>query len=73
MDPNATLALLLDAISEGDIAAASEHSEDLACWLEKGGFVPLVSADDTIRLLTAPAFIFRACFGDNHTDTLETV
>lgn len=66
MDPNATLTMLLDAISAGDIVAVSEHAEELACWLEKGGFVPLVSADDTIRLLTAPAFILRMLCGSNH-------
>lgn len=40
MDPDAALALLLDAIAGGDTMTAAEHFEDLTQWLNRGGFPP---------------------------------
>lgn len=40
MDPDATLAALLNAFRDNDRDAAAEHIEALAAWLAKGGFMP---------------------------------
>jgi len=39
MDPQACLKLILECT---DKVRASEHCEDLACWLRRGGFRPVV-------------------------------
>lgn len=44
MDPEATYRELLDAISEGDNGAAVEHAGNLAGWLRRGGFPPVVDS-----------------------------
>lgn len=40
MDPTATLRLLVNALTMGDIDAAREHFADLDAWLSRGGFPP---------------------------------
>jgi hypothetical protein len=40
MDPNAAILLLIDAIRESDHEATEEHADNLAAWIEKGGFPP---------------------------------
>ncbi len=40
MDPEATLACLLQAILEREPEAIREYAETLAHWYEKGGFTP---------------------------------
>ena len=40
MDPDACLALLLDAFRDGDREAAYGPLEDLLDWIAKGGFLP---------------------------------
>jgi hypothetical protein len=40
MDPDATLARLLEAAAEGNADEVREAAEDLATWLERGGFPP---------------------------------
>lgn len=40
MDPDATLALLLDAFRDADREAAWEHLEVLYDWLTRGGAMP---------------------------------
>lgn len=49
MDPNATLARLIEAACKGHNLELLEIAEDLADWLEKGGFPPDLSAIDQIR------------------------
>ena len=40
MDPHATLIDLLRAILEGDTDALRERADDLAAWIDKGGYRP---------------------------------
>ena len=40
MDPNACLARFLRSFRDGDFADASEAADDLAQWLQSGGFPP---------------------------------
>ena len=42
MDPQTCLFELLEAIEGGDSEAAAEHCENLAEWINKGGFLPTV-------------------------------
>lgn len=56
MDPNACLVLIAAALEEGNYVAAAEHAEDLAAWLEKGGFAP-----DWERLPLATEFYNLSC------------
>jgi hypothetical protein len=42
MDPEATYRDLLEAIAEGDMEGAANHASDLAQWLRRGGFAPVV-------------------------------
>ena len=46
MDPNAALAMIIEAAIDGDPDKLREHAEALAEWLERGGFVP---ADPFVR------------------------
>jgi hypothetical protein len=50
MDPNATLARLIDAIQEGDWEEALAASQDLTDWLLCGGFMPTITADQMVIL-----------------------
>ena len=43
MDPQACLAELLEAVRDCDLDLARERLFDLATWIEKGGFCPLVT------------------------------
>ncbi len=47
MDPNATLTLLLEALANRDSSAAQQAASDLAEWLNKGGFLPIVREVET--------------------------
>jgi hypothetical protein len=40
MDPDAALNLLIEALTEGDTAAAAEHFAALSEWIQRGGFPP---------------------------------
>ncbi len=40
MDPVAALALILSALAERDTESAREAFEDLAAWVDRGGFLP---------------------------------
>ncbi len=40
MDPNATLARIIDAAVAGDADELRDAANDLAVWLTKGGFAP---------------------------------
>lgn len=40
MDPNATVDLLNDAITEIDLCSAYDAASDLARWIKIGGFTP---------------------------------
>ncbi len=40
MDPNAALAALIDAALHGDAETLRQAADDLATWLEQGGFAP---------------------------------
>ena len=40
MDPDATLALLLDAVVAGDMEMAEAALDDLTSWVTSGGFLP---------------------------------
>lgn len=40
MDPNATLARIIEAAIAGDAETLREAAGDLAEWLERGGFAP---------------------------------
>ena len=42
MDPNATLKAILEALAEKDRDQAVSSLEDLARWLESGGFFPTI-------------------------------
>jgi 5,10-methenyltetrahydromethanopterin hydrogenase len=42
MDPNATLAALLDAVKENNPEEIAEHTAVLVHWLNKGGFPPKI-------------------------------
>jgi hypothetical protein len=42
MDPEATYRELLEAIAQGDREAAVHHAGNLAGWLRRGGFAPVV-------------------------------
>lgn len=42
MDPQVTWDQLLEAIARKDLEAAEIHAENLAEWLNKGGFAPQV-------------------------------
>jgi len=42
MDPEATYRELLDALMTGDREVAKEHAGNLARWLSRGGFAPVV-------------------------------
>lgn len=45
MDPKATLARLLDALSEVNYQEAAAAAGDLAVWLDDGGFPPTLTAE----------------------------
>ncbi len=45
MDPNACLALFIDAASNGDVESMEEHYENLVEWIKKGGFPPTALSD----------------------------
>jgi len=40
MDPNMTLAILIQALEDGKTEKAKFHFDDLVKWLETGGFRP---------------------------------
>lgn len=40
MDPDATLARLLDALTRGDLDEAFAAFDDLTTWISSGGFLP---------------------------------
>lgn len=40
MDPNVTLQWINDFLGNNDIESAENSVEDLADWIEKGGFLP---------------------------------
>ncbi len=40
MDPNTTLQRIIDAALSGDAAELRDAANDLAEWLERGGFAP---------------------------------
>ena len=40
MDPNATLARLIDAATTGDVYELSAATDELIVWLSGGGFPP---------------------------------
>lgn len=40
MDPDAALAKLIDAAVEGDTTDLLNAADDLASWLDHGGFAP---------------------------------
>ena len=42
MDPKATLALMFQALKNGDCDALTEHMTNLSEWLNAGGFSPVV-------------------------------
>ena len=42
MDPNETVRLLVDALRDGDTSEARERMNDVATWIEGGGFTPTV-------------------------------
>ena len=42
MDPEATYRELLEALVEGDMEVAANHASNLAQWLRRGGFAPVV-------------------------------
>ncbi len=52
MDPNQAFKFLLEAMDADDHEATSEHLCDLLEWIERGGFLPIISSDDMKRLLT---------------------
>ena len=67
MDPDATLALLLDALRKQDREAAYGPLEDLSDWIAKGGALPKdprgVPLDEAelILLNAALVTVHRAC------------
>lgn len=44
MDPNATYRALLEALRDGELEDAREAFDNLAQWLERGGFPPTALA-----------------------------
>lgn len=40
MDPDAALAILLDALTDGDLDSAAVYFEDLTDWIAGGGYLP---------------------------------
>lgn len=46
MDPNTCLDRLIQAAVDGDAVELRAAAEDLATWLEKGGFPPRLPAYD---------------------------
>jgi hypothetical protein len=43
MDPENTARLIIAALLDGDPDALRRHSEDLADWIDAGGFMPELS------------------------------
>ena len=50
MEPKAALRELLELIEARDTEAAREKLDDLAKWIDRGGFLPLLG--DAIRALS---------------------
>lgn len=42
MDPEATYRELLESLADGDMEVAANHASNLAQWLRRGGFPPVV-------------------------------
>jgi len=63
MDPEATYADFIAALRDGDAEVASHRLDDLATWLNRGGFAPArltvhgLSLTDLSRLLTSAALV----------------
>ena len=53
MDPNATLAKLLDAFRDNDREASWAAIEDLQDWLARGGFMPADPRAEPVEPLVA--------------------
>lgn len=49
MDPNACFRRLMDAMADNDREEYQAAFADLATWLEKGGFAPIVSTLGTVQ------------------------
>lgn len=47
MDPNETLALLLESVAEHDTDTLLTHAADLVTWYVKAGFSPRISDELT--------------------------
>ena len=61
MDPNQTLSDMLDAIDDGDFELAAECQENLLEWLRKGGFAPVITDVQCLKIRAASAAIDSYC------------
>lgn len=50
MDPNQTLAVLIDAATDGDVDRMNTAYEHLWVWMNRGGFAPRLR--DVLAILT---------------------
>jgi hypothetical protein len=59
MDPNATLASLIDAARDGDADVVEALSMALVEWLRQGGFPPDAVRQDFVEARVVPEFIME--------------
>lgn len=63
MDPEAAYDEFLQALKDGDALVASHRLDDLATWINRGGFVPeklkprMTSAPELARLLMSATVV----------------
>ena len=48
MDPHATLERAMSAMRRNDAAEASAALRDLADWIDKGGYMPYMDAEECV-------------------------
>ncbi|QDV81248.1 hypothetical protein [Planctomycetes bacterium TBK1r] len=49
MDPDQTFTEMLDAFGHGDYEGAAEHANNLAHWLNRGGFPPVLEVSTRVK------------------------
>lgn len=54
MDPDATLAALLEALTENDRTSAILHATNLAAWISRGGYLPQPTKNLINHALVSP-------------------
>lgn len=65
MDPNATLRLIVDCLSVGDLRGARSAAGDMCCWIRLEGFPPTdTTPRDMVDWMYSQRLISRSVWSD---------